>query len=84
MNGWMDQRKIQTSILRKKTYVAIFEVIENIDEFHILRHNIVQSLIVVWRYNKICILFEEWPQGCISEGGFGVRTLSWCVNWWKG
>ena len=61
MNGWMDQRKIQTSILRKKTYVAIFEVIENIDEFHILRHNIVQSLIVVWRYNKICILFEEWP-----------------------
>ena len=41
----MDQRKIQTSILRKKTYVAIFEVIENIDEFHILRHNIVQSLV---------------------------------------
>ena len=45
----------------KKTYVAIFEVIENIDKFHILSQNTIQSLIVVWRYNKICILFEEWP-----------------------
>ena len=31
----------------KKTYVAIFEVIENIDKFHILSQNTIQSLIVV-------------------------------------